>query len=125
MRRGSTTSRRTVREVRHPQQVWALGSELAIDQVRRPHCRLFRDRRLEPLAARRASQSEVSHKALHGAARHPRAFASELLPNLANAIRTEVLMPHTLNLLAQFNIALRPRRLAARIGVPPLVLVVR
>src|SRR5690606_31560033 len=58
------------------------------------------------------------------AARHANAFAVELLPGLAHAVRTEVLVPHTMDLTAQLGIPLSTCRRPAQVALTTLLFVV-
>jgi hypothetical protein len=55
-------------------------------------------------------KAEVGHQAFDGAARHAKALAQHLTPDLARAIDVEVLGEDALDLWPQGHVSLRPRR---------------
>ena len=99
---------RDVREVRDPELIRTGRGESPLDQIRGPRgadIGLRRDRPRPP--ADRATQPQVSHQTLHGAARHAAALTPQLLPDLPRPIDLLVVVPHALNRGAQVVVALR------------------
>ena len=84
-----------VRQVGHPQAIRGRGPELAGDQIERAVARLVADRGPDAgLAADDASESELAHQPLDGAASHRDPLALELRPDLVGAVHLAVLVPH-------------------------------
>ena len=107
---------RDISKIRDPQDIRAWRLELAVDAVQRTGCGLVADRCLDAFATNNSLQSHRLHQPRHGAARHIRAHALQLAPNLAHAINAEVLLEDTANLALQGGIPLGPRRLLFGIG---------
>ena len=108
---------RHVGEVRHPQLMRSRGRKLPIDEIGRSRS-VDRPRGRHPGApADGAGQAPRAHQPAHRAARHVKALAPQLLPDLSWAVHLELLVPDSLDLRLQGVITLRPR--GATCGIEP------
>ena len=113
--------RRDIREVRDPELVWSLGSELPIDLVQRARRLAVADRRSHHLATHHTAQPLPTHQSLDGAARYARAFTAQLPPDLVSTVDLHVGVPDALDLRRQHLIAAHssatPLRISAKRGM--------
>jgi hypothetical protein len=116
--------RRDVSKVRHPQLIGAACLELPVDSIERSFCTVISDGGAAFATAHRALQAERAHQPLDRTAGNLEVLATELLPDLARAVDTEILLVHAANLRHQDLVALQPRRQARRLCLARLVLVI-
>ena len=97
---------RYVSKVGNPKLVWALGIELAIDQVQRAWSGGIGLRRSDLLASAGSFKSKLSHQALHGTAGNWQTFPVHLFPDFDDPVDLPVGMPDTLDITAVLGIGL-------------------
>jgi len=95
-----------VREVRDPELVRSLGSELPVDLVQRTWRLAVADRGAHDLASHHATQSQPTHQSFDRASRRLRPFPRQLPPDLVGAVDLHVGLPDTLDLRRQDVVAL-------------------
>ncbi|AAW74375.1 hypothetical protein XOO1121 [Xanthomonas oryzae pv. oryzae KACC 10331] len=117
--------RRHIGEVRDPQRVWPIRSELPVDVIERARRLRIAHRRAHRLAADDTAQALALHQTLHGAARNSELLPPHLPPELTHTIDLEVLVPHTPDFRHQRLVRLGPCRAQLRIGPSGRVRVVR
>src|SRR5690606_1480537 len=108
---------RDVGEVRHPQLVRSIRTELPIDLVERTGRTAITDRRTNDLAAPDALQALLAHQALNGASRYRDAFPTKLFPHLVRPVDLQVRSPNPQNLGRQRLVALRSCRTPLRLAL--------
>ena len=101
---------RDIGEVRDPELVLSISTELPVDPVQRARGLRVRDGGALGLAPAGTLQSLASHQALDGTPRHRDALAVELEPDLVSAIDLHVGLPHPVYLRHQDRIALDTAR---------------
>ena len=99
-----------VRQVCHPQLVWSLRGEVALDQVGGPVREPTRGRGVRRLAPGGAADPQLAHQAGNGAASYLDAFAVQLAPELAGSVDVKVRAEHTSDLDLQLLVTKTPRR---------------
>ena len=92
---------RDLREIRYPQRIWAIGSELPMHAIQWARRGRVAHRGFDRLTAHDALQTIQSHQPLHRAVGHVDAFAPQLTPDLAGAVDLEIVVPDLLDWLAQ------------------------
>ena len=95
----------TYAQVRDPQLVRPLGTELPVDSVEQARRLVVTDRRAQDFASHHTLQSAPAHQSFHRAARHGTAFTAELSPDLVVAIDLHVGLPDALDLRRQRFVA--------------------
>ena len=96
---------RDIRNVSHPQCVWPIRGELALDQVSRPLGVGVRPGRAGPSAAAQgADQPFGSHEPLDRAPRHRDPFPVKLKPYLSRPVHFVILLPYAADLDKKFLI---------------------
>jgi hypothetical protein len=101
---------RGVGDVREPQLVGSLRTEVAAHQIRCPRRGRVRDRCEALLAPLHASQAHLGHEPLHGAASDHEALAAQLLVDPPRSVAVVVGVPHPLDLDLEALVADRSRR---------------
>src|ERR1700710_3125017 len=110
---------RYIGEIRNPQLVRPLRSELPIDPVQRIGRLVVADRRAHHLAAHHTAQSLTTHQSFDGASRDRSTFTGQLTPDLISAVDPHIGLPDALDLRHQFVVAPSTRR--SQRGVSPLI----
>src|SRR5690625_7661485 len=105
-------------EIRHPQLIGAIGTELAVDPIQGARPGLVGNGCVSRLAAPDTFNAQSAHQPLNRAAGHPDAFSPELMPDLAYAVELEAFFPNTPDLHAQPGIALNAGGRPGRIRLP-------
>ena len=109
VRRGSTASRRTVREVGDPQLIGPGGHELPMNAIQRSISDIRREGRALLAPPNDATQPVSAHQPLDRAASDWNAFAVQLPPDLARTVHPEVLLPDAMDRAGELAIALHAR----------------
>src|SRR5690554_4900424 len=113
-----------VRQIRNPQGVRPLGTEVTVHQVSWAISSLVRNRGDFLAAPGDALQASSSHEPLYGAARHELAFPVQFLPHLPRAVTLFASIPHPLDLHAQVSVMVKPEWLAVLVPLTGFELVV-
>src|SRR5690606_41454732 len=93
----ATLAGRTIGEVSDPQSIRAIGLKVTLDQISGAcRCAIWHSG-THPFATSDTLYTKATHQAFNRAARPRHAFPMQLLPDLANPIALEVLLPHTLH----------------------------
>src|SRR5690625_3537236 len=111
-------------EIRHPQLIGAIGTELAVDPIQGARPGLVGNGCFNRLAAPDTCNAQSPPQPLNHAAGHSDAFPPELMPDLAYAIKLEAFFPNTPDLHAQPGIALNAGGRPGRVRLPGGVLTV-
>ena len=104
-------------EVRDPELVRPVGTELPVDSVQWAQRLAVADRRAHDLAPPHFLQPAFAHQSFHRAARHRLAFTAELSPDLVGPIDLHVGFPDALDLGRRCLVALN--MCTAPLGVAP------
>lgn len=80
---------------------------------------------LQPPTPNHAGKAECAHRSSHRTARHTETVSIGRARDFARAVEPEVLLPDPANLGARFSISARSGRIASRVHLPGLCLVVR
>ena len=106
-----------VGQVRHPEAVRAIGDEVSLDEVGRTTLCLVADGGASPLpSATHATQPQIAHEALNGAAGYRGALPIELGPDLVRPVDAAVLGVHPVDLGLQGLVAPAPGADRAGLG---------
>src|SRR5690625_2881947 len=113
-----------VRQIRNPQGVRLLGTEVTVHQVQWAISSLVKNRGDLLAAPGHALQASSSHEPLYSAARHELAFPVQFLPHLPRAVTLFASIPHPLDFHAQVSVMVKPEWLAALVPLTGLKLVI-
>src|SRR5690606_15575727 len=103
-------------EVSDPQSIRAIGHKVTLDQISGAcRCAIWHSG-THPFATSDTLDTKATHQAFNRAASPRHAFPIQLLPDLANPIDLEVLLPHTLNIHHELFIPLGPQ--ASQLRIP-------
>src|SRR5690625_2945209 len=109
-----------VRQIRNPQGVRPLGTEVTVHQVSWAISSVIRDGGDFLAAPGHALQARSSHEPLHSAARHELAFPVQFLPHLPGAVTLFAAIPHPLDFYAQVSVVVIPEWLPALVPLTGL-----
>lgn len=112
----ATLAGRTVREICYPQTIGSVCMKLPIHQIQQTQRFLIWHRCSDHLATAYPLHAVLCHQALHGAAGNLMALPTQLTPDLASAIHSEIHRPDLLNHRHQLSITLSPSALEIRIA---------
>jgi len=90
----------------NPQLVRSGRGEVALYQIHRSRCCIVEDRRLGLATANNVLKTQLAHQPLDGTACDFDLLSAQLLPDLASAVDSPVLVPDPIDLLAQHSVPL-------------------